>query len=121
VPFVERGAAAATSRSHKQCFADLLNRLVFRLADSFQVADGTFRLAGNADATAVPDELVGELNPFVLRDDFHQILLDLLGFLVCGELQAVGEALYVSVDNNAAGDSVSRSQHDVAGLPGHAG
>jgi hypothetical protein len=40
-------------------------------------------------------QLVGELNPFVLRDDFHQVLLDLLGFLVCGEFQAVGEALYV--------------------------
>src|SRR5204862_499088 len=42
-------------------------------------------LAREADAAAVPDELVPELDPAGARDHLHQVLLDLLRRDVAGE------------------------------------
>src|SRR5271169_2288852 len=55
-----------------------LYRLVFRVAESFQIAFGAFRLARLADFAPVPDQLVGKQNPFFPRNYLHQVLLDLL-------------------------------------------
>src|SRR2546425_2467852 len=39
----------------------------------------------------VPDQLMREKNPFILRDDLHQILLNLLGVGVAGEVEPRSE------------------------------
>ena len=44
---------------------------VLGVAELFEIAGGAVGFAGEADAAAVPDELVGEDDPFVLRDDGH--------------------------------------------------
>ena len=48
-----------------------LYRLVFGVAEVLQVALGAFGLAGNADAAPMPDQLMGKLDPAILRDHFH--------------------------------------------------
>ena len=47
------------------------HRFVFGVAELFEVAGGTVGFARVANAAAMPDELVRELNPPVLRDDGH--------------------------------------------------
>src|ERR1700688_2450635 len=69
----------------------LLNSLVLRITNGFQVAIEAARLAGNAHAATMPDELVRELNPFFLGNDAHEVLLDFLGFFVLGEIEAARE------------------------------
>jgi hypothetical protein len=53
-------------------------RLVARVADIFQRTFYALGLARNAQAASVPDDLVGEENPFFARDDVHQVLFDFL-------------------------------------------
>lgn len=48
-----------------------LHRFVFGVAQLIKVALAALRLAGYADAAAVPDKLVGELNPLFFGDDGH--------------------------------------------------
>lgn len=45
--------------------------LVFGVAELFEVAAVAFRFAGFADLAAVVNNLVGEVDPAVLRDDLH--------------------------------------------------
>src|SRR5947209_20069982 len=52
--------------------------LVGGVADVFERALDATRLPRDADAASVPDQLVGEVDPLLARDDLHQILLDLL-------------------------------------------
>jgi hypothetical protein len=64
--------------------AEELRRFVFRIAKRFEIALEAHRFAGLADFAAVPDQLMGKQDPFFLRDDLHQVLLDLLGILIPG-------------------------------------
>ena len=41
------------------------------VADIFEETVDAFRFAGDAEFAAVPDQLVGEENPFLARDDAH--------------------------------------------------
>jgi len=57
---------------------------VWGVAKLLQGAGGAFGFAGFADLAAVVDEFVGELDPAVLGDYFHEVLLDCLrGFAAC--------------------------------------
>lgn len=76
------------------------------------------RLAGDADLSSVMDELVGELDPVVLGDDVHQLLLHLFGVGGIREAEAVGEAQDVGVDDDAFGDAVGDSEDNVGGFAG---
>src|SRR6267143_2924692 len=56
--------------------------LVFRVAQRFHIALHAFRFARVADPASVPDQLVRKLDPLLLRNNLHQILLDLLGIFI---------------------------------------
>src|SRR5712691_10277705 len=99
----------------------LLKSLVLRITDGFEIAIDATRLAGDAYAATVPDELMAEVNPYFFGDDAHQVLLDFLGVLVLGEIEAAREANHVSVDHDAAGDAVGRAQHHVRRFSSDAG
>ena len=47
------------------------------VAESFHVALRALGFTGDADGAAVMNDLVGEGDPLVLRDDLHQVLFDL--------------------------------------------
>ena len=49
------------------------------------------------------NHLVGEEDPAILRNDLHEILLDLCRFSVLGQVEALSDALHVGVDDNAGG------------------
>jgi hypothetical protein len=98
-----------------------LDGFVFGVADVFDFAVEAAGLAGDAEAAAVPDELVGEEHPFIFGQDLDEILLDFFWVGVFGEVEAVGEADDVGIDDDAAGDSVAGAEDDVAGLAGDAG
>ena len=63
-------------------------RLVGGIAQRFEGAVGALRVARDAYLAAVVDELVGEGDPVVLRDDLHEVLLDLFGRRILRELEA---------------------------------
>ncbi len=61
-----------------------------------------------------------EGDPFVLGDDAHEILLDFFGIGVAGEVQPVGEAHDVSVDDDARSDAEGCAEDDVGRFSGYA-
>ena len=73
-----------------------------------------------ADATAVENEQVGNADPLLLRYNFHQILLYLLGVTLFGQTQALGQPFDVGIDCNAFGNAVYFTQHDVGRFASHA-
>ena len=77
--------------------------------------------AGDAELASVPDDLVGKENPFLARDDAHQVLLDLLRVIVRGEFETARDAVNMGVDDYAFGFLEPRAQHDVGGFAGDAG
>ena len=89
---------------------------VFRMAERFEIAIDASRFASDADTAAMPDQLVRELYPLVLLQNFHQILLDLFRFFVLREFQPPCESQHVRIDHHAARDSVGRAQDDVGGF-----
>jgi len=78
-------------------------------------------MARHAKRASVQNDTVREDDPLILRDDLDQVLLDLDGVGFPGEIEARGDALYVSVDHDPAGDVIGRPQHHVGGLSGDAG
>ncbi len=66
--------------------------LVAGVAEGFEGAVGAAGFAGQADLAAVVDELMRELDPAVLREDFDEVALDLYGLSMAGELEAAREA-----------------------------
>src|SRR5260370_16864929 len=70
-----------------------LHRFVFRIAKRFEIALDAHRFAGLTDFAAVPDQLMGKQDPFFLRDDLHQVLLDLLGIFVPGQIEPAATPL----------------------------
>src|SRR5271165_2112978 len=71
--------AGAALRSRFRVFVNLYGAPSFvgGVAESFQWTLGALRLAGDADGAAVMNDLVGEVDPLALRDNLHQVLLDL--------------------------------------------
>lgn len=77
---------------------------------------GAIGVACVAAAATVEDELMAELGPVVLRDEFHEVLLDLFGIGFAREAEAVGEAAYVGVHDDADVDVEGVAEDDVGGL-----
>ena len=73
------------------------------VAEVFKRTLGTFRLARDADAAAMMDDLVGEVDPLAAWDDVHEVLLDFSRVGVFRQLKAAGDALHVSVNHDAVG------------------
>ena len=69
----------------------------------FEGTLGALGHAGDAEGASVMNDLVGKVDPLGLRDDAHEVLLDLDGFVVLGEFEAAGDAMHVGVDNYADG------------------
>src|ERR1700747_1469672 len=113
--------SALRNRSARFTVWRTLNRLVFRIADLFQIALDAFRLARLANAPSVPDELMRKEDPAILRNDFHQIGFDFLGICIFRQIQAAGNPLHVRIDNDPGCNSKRSSQHHVRSLPSHAG
>ena len=90
------------------------DRFISRVAQRFHVALGAFRFPGVADSASVPDQLVGKLDPFVPRNDLHQILLDLLRIFIARQIQAVRKTQHVRIHYHSAGDSIRGAEHDVS-------
>ena len=63
--------------------------LIGRVAELFQGAVYAARLTRNADLAAVIDQLMRKVDPTVLGDDLHQVLLDLLRRGLGSQLQAL--------------------------------
>jgi len=94
---------------------------VFGAAELLEVAAVTFWLAGIADLTAVMDDLVGEVDPAVRREDAHQLLLHLLGRVSFGHAEAAGDAEDVGVDDDAFRLFEADAENDVGSFAGCAG
>src|SRR6266700_7553048 len=88
-------------------------RLVPSVADVFQRTLGAFWFAGDAESSSVMDDLVGIINPFVLRDDFHQVLLNTLWFFTASQLQSARDAMHVRVYHHADAFPEPGTQHHV--------
>ena len=67
------------------------------------------------------DEFVGEGDPVILRYDMHQVLLDLFGCGVAGEIKAAGEAQDMGIDDDSYCFLVRHSEDYVGGLAGNSG
>ena len=87
----------------------------------FKAAFDALGFTRKADAAAVPDQLVREDDPFVLRDHEGQVLFDFLWVFVAGEVQAIRKALDVGVNDDATGDAVGGSEDDIGGFARNAG
>ena len=60
------------------------------------------------------DDLMGEKDPPVLRDDLHQVLLDVHGIVVPGEVETPRYTMDVSIDHHTRRNAVSRSEDYVS-------
>jgi len=102
-----RGCAAryswVGSGSRTRADALALPGLVFGVTEGLEVAAVALGLAGVADLAAVMDDLVREADPAVVRQDLHQLLLDLLRSVAFGEREAARDAEDMSVHDDALG------------------
>src|ERR1700682_4348817 len=62
--------------------------LIRSVANIFQSALSAPRTASDAHRTSVMNDLMSEIDPLILRDDFHQVLFDALRVIVLGQFQA---------------------------------
>src|SRR6516164_8140255 len=85
------------------------NRFVFGVTQFFHIALRALRLARGADAASVPDQLVRKLDPLVLWNNGHQILLDFLGIVVASQIQPLREPHYMRIHHDPARDSIGRT------------
>jgi len=65
------------------------------------------------------DQPVGELDPFRLRNDLHEILFYLFGRIGARQTQPVRQPENVRVHHNAGGNSIGGAQNHVRRLAGH--
>src|SRR3954463_12643130 len=91
------------------------------MADVLERALDAARLASYADAAAMPDQLVGKVDPLLAWDDLHKVLLDLLRHLIAGEFKTPRETVDVGVDDDALRFLEPRTEDDVGGFAGNSG
>src|SRR5712671_7087105 len=67
----------------------------------------------------MPNDLMGEQNPFLARDHPHQVLLDILGIVILRELQPARNAMNVRVHDQTLRLAEPCSENYIRGLAGH--
>jgi hypothetical protein len=60
------------------------HRFIHGVTDGLEIAIDASRFAGHAHSTAMPNKLMRKLDPLILGNYRHQILLDFLGFALSG-------------------------------------
>lgn len=80
-----------------------------------------FRFAGDTSVTAEVNDLVGEPDPTVLREDLDKVPFDGDGGVGFGEIETAGDAVDMRIDDDAAGDAERGSEDDVGGLARRSG
>src|SRR6266851_868506 len=93
-----------------------LQRLLRAGTHIIQLALRALWLSGHADGPTVRDQPMREHGPLLLRDELHEVLLDLHRIEMRGEAQAAGDARDMSVDYHADRDVERISQNDVGCL-----
>jgi hypothetical protein len=88
------------------------------VAKLFQVAAVALGFAGIAYLTAMVDDLVGEADPALPRQNLHQLLFDLLRRVAFGQSEPSGNAEDVRINDDTLGLSKADAEHDVGGLAG---
>src|SRR5579875_333674 len=58
-----------------------------------------------------------EQNPFLLRDDLHQVLLNLHGVGILRQIQPARDTLHMRIYHDPGGHAISRTKHTFAVLP----
>lgn len=81
---------------------------------------GAIGVAREAAAPAVEDEQMAEKGPVVLRDEFHEVGLDLYRVVLTAEVESEGEAGNVSIDDDADVFAEGIAEDDVGGFASHA-
>ena len=85
------------------------------------MAGGALGIPGDTERAAMEDDLVREDNPLLFWNDLHEVLFDLLGVGVFGQVEAGGDALDVRIDNDSGSDAIGGAEDDVGGLARSAG
>lgn len=72
------------------------------------------------DATAMPDEKMGQHGPLLPRERRDEILLDLFGRLFFRETHEPGKTLDMGINDHTFVDAKRVAQHDIRSLPSDA-
>src|SRR6266508_6926345 len=100
-----RGGAAGHAREPTRAaggpgLTEGANLYPARRAQVVHRTDLALGVASGADPSSVLDQDVGEREPLLLRDEPHQIPLDLVRVLIRAEAQALGQPAHVGVDGD---------------------
>src|SRR5690348_15261129 len=95
--------------------------LVFSVAERLNRAVCATRLPRDAEIASVMNHLVREQYPAILRDDLHQILLDLLRLVVLCELPAARDTMHVRIYDYSHSFVEPTAQNNIRCLPRHSG
>ena len=86
-----------------------------------QVAAVALGLAGIANLPAMMNELMGEGDPSILRQNLHKFLLDLLRGLRFGKSQPPRDAKNMCIHNDTLCLAEANSKNYIGSLAGRAG
>ena len=112
-----RSTASAPGSSHKRAGSRIALAVVAKRKERTPQAPG---LSGRTYLPAVPDELVGEVDPVLFRNDRHKVKLDLDRILFFGESDALREPFDVGVHDDSRNPK-GTSQNYVGGLSSNTG
>src|SRR5687768_9985475 len=80
-----------------------------------------FRRSRVANSSAVKDENVRNIRPFVARKERHQLALDLYRILLLRQAEADAEPSHVGIDDDSLASSECVSKNDIGGFPSDTG
>jgi hypothetical protein len=87
---------------------------VFGVAERIELAIGAAGFTGYAKRPAVVNQLQRKLDPLLLGDDLHQILLDGDWIGILGQVQPPRHALHVRIHYDPGRDSIVAAQNDIS-------
>src|SRR4051794_40791343 len=92
----EKYATPIWRRSGLRPFVDLDGGpgLIRRVANIFERTVRALRLARYAQRATMVNHLMREVDPFLLWDDAHQVLLDVLRIILIGKLEPARDAMH---------------------------
>src|SRR5688500_11038851 len=76
-----------------------------------------FRRSRVANSSAVEDENVRDIRPFIARKERHQLALDLYRILLLCQAEADAEPSHVGIDDDSLASSECVSENDIGGFP----